>query len=244
MTNQIRAEMLKIRSTRTTAGLVAGMLALVTIVGLLSGLLQDPGDLRSAEDQRTQLGVGSLASLFSALAGVLLITSEIRFGTIRPTFLVSPRWRGIIGAKLVASCLTGLVFGVVGMLLAFPIGYACLSARGIPYSLGGGDLAWLMAGTIAGTAVWGAIGVGLGAVVRNQVGAIITLLVWGFVVENLLWGIAPSVGRFVPGEAQSAFQGEREAHMLAPAAGGLVMLAWLAVLVAAGYLSATRHDVA
>ena len=39
MIDQIRAELLKIRSTRTTLGLVAGMVALTLLFSLLAGVL-------------------------------------------------------------------------------------------------------------------------------------------------------------------------------------------------------------
>ena len=53
-------------------------------------------------------------------------------------------------------------------------------------------------GALAGVALWGAMGAGLGAILRNQVGGVITLLAWGFVVDRLLFGLVPSVGRFMP----------------------------------------------
>ena len=91
MIPQIKAELLKIRSTRTTIGIVLGMIAIVLLFSILSGLLTHASDLSSPEDQRGQLGVGSLAGVFAALAGIMLITSEYRHGTIRPTFLFTPR---------------------------------------------------------------------------------------------------------------------------------------------------------
>ena len=45
---------------------------------------------------------------------------------------------------------------------------------------------------------------GLGAIIRNQVGAVITLLASGFVVDNLLFGLVPSIGRFTPTHAEDA----------------------------------------
>ena len=91
MIAQIRAELLKIRSTRTTIGLILGMIALILLFTLLTGLLTHPSGLASKEDQRELLSLSSLAGVFSALAGVLLVTSEYRFGTIRPTILFKPR---------------------------------------------------------------------------------------------------------------------------------------------------------
>ena len=81
MIAQIRAELLKIRSTRTTVGLILGMVALILLFTLLTGLLTHPSGLGSKEDQRQLLSLGSLAGVFSALAGVLLVTSEYRYGT-------------------------------------------------------------------------------------------------------------------------------------------------------------------
>ncbi len=153
MIAQIRAEILKIRSTRTTIGLVLGMLVLVVAITLLSGLLQHASDLENnTENQRQLLGIGGIAGVFSALAGLLLLTSEYRFGTIRPTFLVAPSWSRILVAKIVASIVVGVVFGIVGMGLSYGIGYICLSQRDIPFALDHGDVAWLLLGTIAGTA--------------------------------------------------------------------------------------------
>jgi ABC-2 type transport system permease protein len=242
---QVRAEILKIRSTRTTIGLVLGMLVLVVAITLLSGLLQHASDLENnTENQRQLLGIGGIAGVFSALAGLLLLTSEYRFGTIRPTYLVAPSWPRILGAKIIASLVVGGVFGIVGMGISYGIGYLCLSERNIPFALDHGDEAWLLLGTIAGTAIWGAIGVGLGSIVRNQIGAVIGLLAWSFVVENILFGLVPSVGRFTIVQASNAFQGSTEDHLLAPAVGGLVMLAWMTVLAVVGWAWTSRRDVA
>jgi ABC-2 type transport system permease protein len=243
MIAQTKAELLKIRSTRTTIGLVLGMVALILLFALLSGLLSKPPGLTSEEDQRGQLGVGSLAGVFSALAGIMLVTSEYRFGTIRPTFLFNPKRSRVITAKLAAGLLAGVVFGVIGEGLGFGIGYVILSGRGITYALDGGQTALLLLGTLTGIALWGAIGVGLGTILRNQVGAIIGLLAWGFVVENLLFAFVPSVGRFAPVHAGDALTGFTSDHLLAAAAGGVVLFLWAVVLAVAGIALAARRDV-
>ncbi len=78
MIAQIRSELLKIRTTRTTIGLILGMIALILLITLLTGLLTHASGLGSKEDQRQLMSVGSTAGVFSALAGVLLVTSEYR----------------------------------------------------------------------------------------------------------------------------------------------------------------------
>src|SRR5262249_26455050 len=110
---QTRAELLKISSTRTTLGLLAGMLALVLLVVVLTGSLDSTRALGEPGNQRDRLGIGRVASLFAAIAGVLVIASEYRYGTIRPTFVFTPRRERVIAAKLVAGLLAGLAFGLL-----------------------------------------------------------------------------------------------------------------------------------
>lgn len=243
MSSQIRAELLKIRSTRTTIGLALGMIALILLFALLSGLLTKAAHLTSSQDQLGLLAFGSFASVFSALAGLMLITSEYRYGTIRPTFLFSPRRSQVLAAKLAAGLLAGLAFGIAGEALGFGIGYAIFDARGIPYEPGTGQTALVLGGTVAGSALWGAIGVGLGAIVRNQVGAIVALLAWGFVIENLLFAFVPSVGRFAPGNAENGLFGLTGKHLLGTAAGAATLIVWTAALAAVGATLAARRDV-
>jgi ABC-type transport system involved in multi-copper enzyme maturation permease subunit len=240
---QARAELLKIRTTRTTIGIVLGMVALILLFSLLSGLLTKAPNLTSTEDQRGLLSVGSLAGVFSALAGIMLVTSEYRHGTIRPTFLFNPRRSRVINAKLAAGLLAGIVFGIVGEGLGFAIGYACLAGRGIDYALNGGQTTLLLLGTLAGVALWATLGVGIGVIVRNQVGAIIGLLAWGFVAENLLFAFVPSVGRFTPVHAGDAFIGLTTKHLLPAAAGGAILLAWTIAFALAATALAARRDV-
>jgi ABC-2 type transport system permease protein len=240
---QVKAELLKIRTTRTTLGIVLGMVALVLLFSLLSGLLTKAPSLTSTEDQRGLLSVGSLAGVFSALAGVMLVTSEYRHGTIRPTFLFTPRRSRVIDAKLAAGLLAGIVFGIVGEGLGFAIGYACLGGRGIDYALTADQTTLLVLGTLASVALWGALGVGIGTIARNQVGAIIGLLAWGFVAENLLFAFVPSVGRFAPAHAGDALIGLTSKHLLPAAAGGAILLAWTIAFALTGTALAARRDV-
>lgn len=243
MIDQTRAELLKMRSTRTTLGLVLGMVALIALLALLTGLLSKSTVLAGTENQRGLLNVGSLAGLFAALTGILLVTGEFRFGTIRPTFLFEPRRSRVLAAKVTASLLAGVAFGVVGEALAFGIYYAVLAGRNIPFALGGSQVTLIWLGTLAGVALWCAIGVGIGAVVHNQVAAVVGLLAWGFVVENLLFVFVPSVGRFGPTHAAEALGGLSAQHDLPPAAGGAVLVAWAAALVVAGIVLTDRRDV-
>jgi ABC-2 type transport system permease protein len=243
MIAQTRAELLKVRSTRTTVGLILGMIALILLITLLAGLLTHPSGLASKEDQRELLSLSSLTGVFSALAGVLLVTSEYRFGTIRPTILFNPVRSHVLAAKVAAGALAGIAFGVLGEAIGWAIGYALLDGRGITVVLSSGDILLLTLGGLAAAALWGAIGAGLGAIIHNQVGSIITLLAWGLVVDNLLSGLVPSVGRFTPTRASDALMGLREHHLLAPGTGAITLIAWAGALAVVGIALSARQDI-
>jgi ABC-2 type transport system permease protein len=244
---QLRSELFKQRSTGTSLGLFAAMLGLVLLAVVLHGVGLPAENLRGRSEQLMVLGRGEfLGALFAALLGALSITSEIRHGTIRPTFLVTP-WRGrVVAAKLWASALIGAGFGLAASALAVGVGTAALRARGIDVQLDGGDFALLVAGSAPAAALWAAIGVGVGAVVRQQVPTVVGLSAWLLFVEGLLVGDVSGVGdvgRFAPGAAAAAITGQDPDTLLAPAIGLVLLIVYAAVAGMAGALSTTRRDV-
>jgi ABC-2 type transport system permease protein len=241
----LRAELLKQRSTRTLLGLFAAMLGLVLLAVVLHSLLP-ARDLSGTAPQLEVLGRGEfLGALFAALLGALSITAEIRHGTIRPTTLVTPRRGRVIAAKVWVSILIGAGFGVTAGAVAVAAGTAVLRARGIVMRLDGGDYFLLVAGAAAAAALWAAIGVGVGALVRHQVPTMIGLCAWLLFVEGLLAGnvgVLGSVLRFLPGAAGAAISGQEPGTLLAPAA-ALALLALYATTAAlAGSIAISRRD--
>jgi ABC-2 type transport system permease protein len=241
--NQLRAELLKIRSTRTTIGLLAGLVVLALLFTTLSCTLTPMTQLVTEHDQLSLLSFGSIAGVFAALAGVMLLTSEYRFGTIRPTSLVNPNRTRLFATKITAGVLAGLVFGVIGEGLVFLLGVTLLKTRGVSIVMSGASVTELIVGAVIGAALWGAIGVGLGSIVPNQVGAVISLLAWGLVVENLVFGFLPKVGRFLPVHASDSMMGPIQDKLLPGDVGAIVVLAWALVLAGAGVALLKRRDV-
>ena len=140
MIAQLRSELLKQRTTSTNLLLLAWMLGLVVLVVALHVLSFGVDDLSRESNQMKILGLGtSLAALFAALVGAMSITGEFRTGTIRPTFLVTPRRMRVVAAKVVASMLAGAGVGLVAEALTAGAEAAGLAARGIHIELGGAD---------------------------------------------------------------------------------------------------------
>ncbi|MDQ6613494.1 MAG: ABC transporter permease [Actinomycetota bacterium] len=245
----VRSELLKQHSTRTRSGLLAAMVALVAAAVLLHVFTLAGQVLAAGDNQLKVVGWGtSLGALFAAVFGALSITSEIRHGTIRPTLLATPGRGRVIAAKVTAAAVTGAGFGLIAQAAAVGLASAGLAARSIPVAFNGGDIAQLLAGGAAAAALWAAIGVGVGAVTRNQVGAVVGLCVWLLAAETSLIGSIPSIGKFAPGELAGALAGaiqEQTAstNLVAPALGGLLLVAYAAAFFVAGSIATTRRDI-
>jgi ABC-type transport system involved in multi-copper enzyme maturation permease subunit len=241
--NQLRAELLKIRSTRTTIGLLVGLVVLALLFTILTCTLSPAAQLLTEQDQVSLLSFGSIAGVFAALAGMMLFTSEYRFGTIRPTSLFNPSRGRLFVSKITAGILSGFAFGVIGEGLVFSIGLLILKIRGVSIVMTGSNEVELIVGAIVGTALWGVIGVAVGAIVPNQVGAVISLLAWGFVVENLVFGFLPKIGRLLPGHASDSMMGTIQDKLLPGNVGTVVVIGWCVVLSIIGAVMLKRRDV-
>jgi ABC-2 type transport system permease protein len=243
----LRAELLKQRSTRTGAGLFAAMVGLVLLAVLLHSFGLPAQDLGGAHLQLMVLGRGEfLGVLFAALHGAMSITAEIRHGTIRPTFLVSPRRGRVVAAKVLVGIVIGTGFGLVAGSVATAVGTAALRARGIDVQLEMRDYVLLVVGSAGAAALWAAIGVGVGALVRHQVPTLVGICAWLLFVEGLLAGDAGGLGdlgRLLPGAAASAISGQDPGTLLAPALGLILLALYAAAAALGGSFAISRRDV-
>jgi ABC-2 type transport system permease protein len=245
---QLRAELLKQRSTDTNLGLLTAILGLVLLAVLLHAFGLPAENVDSTSEQLTVVfGWGErLGALFAGLLGAMSITSEIRYGTIRPTFLVTPQRARVLVAKVLASMCFGAGLGLIATALATGVGSAVLAARGVHSQLGGSDYGLFIAGGATAVALWAPIGVGIGAIVRNQVPTMIGICAWLLFVEGLLVGDIAGVGdvgRFAPGAAAAAISGQDPDTLVAPAVGLVLLVLYAAAVAIAGTLSSVRRDV-
>ncbi len=247
MRNLIAAEALKLRTTRTGVALIGSVVGVVALVSLLATLTGDR-DLQNFE-VRDLLGIAGFAQPFALVLGVLAVTTEFRHGTITPTLIAAPHKVPLVIAKLVAHMGAGLLLGLVSAGLNAAIVLLGLSARGIEAGLSGGEVAKIVIGQTLAAALWAAIGVGLGALVRNQVGAIVGALAWTFLGESLL-GLIPTVGDVIrkygatgAANALGGIETRNTGDLLDQVPGGLLLAAYAAVFVVAGVLALRGRDV-
>ena len=83
MTDQLLAELRKMRSTRTNLGLPAGMVALILLTVLLDGLISKPVELASLKDQYVLFSAGTAGMLFAAGVGRVWSAEPMTVGLTR-----------------------------------------------------------------------------------------------------------------------------------------------------------------
>lgn len=249
MNPALRSELFKQRSTPTALSLFGALLALVLFVVLLHGFGLTAENVDTTSEQLTVVFAWGevMGALFAALLGAMSVTGEIRHGTIRPTLLVTPWRHRVVAAKVWASMLIGAGFGLAAGAVAAGVGTTVLQARGFDVLLATSDYALLMAGGAAAAALWAAIGVGVGAIVRSQVPALIGLTVWLLFVENLLLGDlgdVDEVGRLLPGAAAKAISGQDPGTLLSPGTGLALLVFYSVAATAVGRLAVSGRDFA
>jgi ABC-2 type transport system permease protein len=237
--NLLRSEWIKLFTTRTTWVMLGiGLLCEGLFAGLIVGLVALE-DLDGVEEIIT--GTGLLMTLMLVL-GVLIVTTEFRHGTASSTFLAAPRRWPVLVAKLGAAVLVGLLAGLLFVLVNGGLALPLYEGRGgtLPPA---GDLAEIYAGVVASFALLCVFGLGIGAIVRNQVGAIIAAIAVFFILSSLPALLPGTIGEYFPASAVGTLHGHTEGEgTLTQVEGGLILAAWSLGLWALGTLLVTQRD--
>ena len=200
----------------------------------------------------------SVAYVFPLLVGTLMVTAEFRHKTLTPTFLATPRRGRVLVAKLAVGVFIGVILGVVGVVAAVGTSAAFLAGFGLDTAFTSPET-WAMVGRmLLAYALWTLIGVGVGALVRNQVGAVVGVLVFTQFVEPtgrtaaaFVDGLS-DVTQYLPGAASDTLVGASVLSAAMPQGagepqewwvGGLVLLGYAVFFVVLGHLVSWRRDV-
>jgi ABC-type transport system involved in multi-copper enzyme maturation permease subunit len=241
MADLLRAELLKLTTVRTTWIVVGiGLLGEALFAGLFSGLASESEFANLVDITDVERGVGLLMVMLLVL-GAMTITNEFRHQTASTTFLASPRRYPVMTAKLGALTIFCLFAGLVYVLLNAGLSMPLLSGRGVDLpSLH--DSAEVYAGVVASYLLLAGFGLGIGAIVRNQAGAIVTALAFFFLISPLTELIPGNVDVYFPSKAVGSLHGSAE-EGLSQIDGGLVLLGWVFGLCAVGTLLLIWRDV-
>jgi ABC-2 type transport system permease protein len=237
----VSAEVLKLRTTRTALGFLLAIVLLTLAVQIANFATSDFETKDSVKDALSGAGV---AAAFLLILGIVGTTGEYRHGTITSSLLGTPERHRLVAAKLLAYLIAGAALGIAAIAVSFAIGIPWLSARDAPVDLlGGGDYLELAARGTLLAALSGALGVGIGAIVRNQVAAVVGTLVYLFILEPVVGVISTEVAAYTMGGAQTALGSGNLDDSLAPVPAAFVMTGWALLLGGLGALLEEQRDV-
>jgi hypothetical protein len=254
----IRAEILKLRSTRTALGLLIAAIVVSVGPAILVMALFPRHILENEEGAMAAAATGlTVVPVLAVVFGILGMTNEYRHGTITYTYLATPHRLLVIVVKLICYALVGAAVMAISALLVVAVIDLVAALRGIP-------VPWLDTATgsnaetlrdigmfLVTVGLMTGFGVGLGALFRAQVPTVAGVLIWALAIEGVITVVKPRIGIYLP---FAAFQQLTMGGSLRVGEGGglpsltrpeafLVAIAYIAaVSIAAVYIS-MRRDV-
>jgi ABC-2 type transport system permease protein len=241
----IRSEFRKITSIRSPWLLLAAG-PLIVVAGV-TGLIQSGGNVHDPAVQRQALAHVGLAALVTLIFGIIAVAGEYRHGSITDTYLSCPDRRRVITAKLAVYGVVGAAAGLVSSAVALAVTAAWWAAKGGSLRLSGTDTWLTLGGGLAACFAFAIIGVGLGALIRNLVGAVAVALAWIALIEGIVGQLVGSgLARWLPFYASEALGRTNiggATRLLPQWAGGLVLLGYAAVFAGAAVVTTLRRDV-
>jgi len=197
--------------------------------------------------------------MFVMVLGALMITNEFYHHTAAPTFLATPRRSRVVVGKLCAATVMATGFWLVTTVLDLVAGAVFFHSEGVAASLGRWDVTRSLLLNLAAYALWGVFGVGLGVLLRNQIGAVVTGTV-GYVLSLPAALVVLEVVRsyvirddwvynlqvLIPGIASFIMvtPGRPDPHTPPQWVGALVLVGYGVLASAIGALLVRRRDIA
>jgi hypothetical protein len=243
-----RAELRKLFTTRALP--VSFAIAIVLAIGsvIIDAMIAGKnGSPRLGTDAAVyqMLKFGAITCVVMLVLGILAAGSEFRHRTIVPVLLATPHRARVFAVKVAVVAGLGAVFSAVTFGLGLGTVVATLSAHGVHHLPP--RVARLYLGTVISSACFGMIGVALGALTRNTIGAIVAAIAWTLFVEQvILAAIVPGIEKWLPTGAAIGLTnapGPDPAHSLPAAVAGVVLAGYAVVMLLAASRTTIRRDV-
>jgi ABC-2 type transport system permease protein len=185
----IRSELLKIRTTKTWWLFAIGAFVAAALAFLINAFADAHSQIHGenvgdrppgAKLDLDQLAVNVYTSgqffglMFVMLIGILVVTNEFYHQTATATFLVEPRRTKVIVSKLLAAIGFGFAYWLVTTILDVIAGTLYFNWEGVSNGLGHWAVTRGLLLNLLGYLLWAVLGVGIGVLLRSQVGSTIT----------------------------------------------------------------------
>jgi ABC-2 type transport system permease protein len=251
MIHTLRSESIKFRTVRTNLvlAIVATLFPIAVTTAFASFAKGDGQGPQPSSIFQFLTGSSIIMVMLLGVMGAVGITSEFSNNTIRPTFAATPKRRRVIAAKAIVTGGAAALVAVVVLVVGLGVSAAVLSARSNTASFADVDaLPTAAIGLVVFSVLMALLGLGLGLLIRSSPGSIAVLILWPLLVENIVAGLLSLAGldnarKWMPYAAGSAlFRTDSQPDELGRLAGGLVLAAFVAVVLGLGSFSAARRD--
>lgn len=235
MVGLIRAEFRKLLTTQVWFWMLLlslGLTALV-VVGSIAGRESDLDLALHVRD--VMIAASSAAYVPIFVLGTLAVTTEYRYQTITPTVLATPsRWT-LITAKLITYAIVGVLYALACLVIELVMALPWLSARNVHVTVGDEKGPLLI--TFAVLALFALVGLGAGALLRNQIVAVTVGVIFILVLARLFL-LIPGVKHIYPYLPTGAIDSIttdphdtssrviNDVHLISPGAGVAVLVVW------------------
>jgi ABC-type transport system involved in multi-copper enzyme maturation permease subunit len=246
MNRLIRAELRKLFTTRWWWVTIIATLAMGPVSAVTSALssTRTTGSLGSPAAIHHVLATAALTSMVMLAMGIAATAGEYRHSTSIPTFLITPRRRDVIIAKVLTIGMVGGALGAITFGLSLAAAVPALSSKGVHHLAG--DTAQMWIGCTVVSAAYGALGTAIGALARSTMAAMVAAFTWAYFVEaTFLDTVFPSLGKWLPTGANIAVTHttEHPGDLLNPPVAAAVLALWTAALTLTALRVATRREV-
>lgn len=246
MNRLLGTELLKQRTTRTFVVALAAtpLVAVLVTVAVYGAAGKQGNDPLGAASLAQAVGApASITTLLALMLGLLGMTGEYRHQTITSTFLACPRRRDVVLAKLAAYTLAGAVVGLLSVVAAVLLAVPWLASSDVAVRVDA-RLVGVTAGIVGSTALYGALGVSVGALLRNQTAAVAVVLGWLLAVEGIVGDVfsRSAFVHWLPAAAGRALVNRSAGALSAPAAAA-AFTAYVVVFAVLAMRLTVRRDV-
>lgn len=252
----LRSELRKVTTTKvlfflTLAVVLFTALNVVLLVYLTpSAMGAENNDqlLMNSEYIDNIVGAAGSSSLFVLILGIVAMTGEYRHMTITSTLLVTPKRSRVLLAKGLVFLVIGAIIGLIGFAIAIVLATITLSGKDHA-PIDEGVALQILGGVVLGFAIYAFLGVAVGALIRNQVAAVVGALVWVLVLEALITIFVDWIGKWLPGGALDAVlqatnvSGRGGSEVLSVGAGAAVLVGYAVLLGAIASTTTMRRDI-
>ena len=242
--HQLHAEVIKLRSVRSTYALLGGglLLSLATL-GVFLVFLPTDGAIVDRSAVAALVDCAGSGWLFALLLGVIVSSGEFRHLSISSTLIAHPNRVSLLLAKATAAAGAGVLLALLSVLTCAVIVTLDLIGQ-VPLALIGSAAVLQLLGSAVAFALAAVIGVGLGGLIRVQVAAVVIVLIWVLAVEPIIALAWPVGDRWMPGSAVTSLGATGLGFAPGDARGGTaVLVALAAASLAVAALTTTRRDI-